>query len=174
MSTTPSAVAVLGNTSFDSSLAKCIALSILLWRDATPGCKFPPMKELVAIEMTRLLGDPKLMRAIPGLPAALHTSGLDAELCKSPWEVDIKQLLHRFKKAVPPESLQMVQAYMEDQGHRDVVLDMIQYRQRVQTNSKEYIAQLTRKVCDVLGLEIDYGPAVAENYDRVYQEIIKV
>lgn len=161
-------------TSFDVSVAKCVALSILLWRDATPGCQFPPMKELVAIELTRLLGDPSILRAVPGLPAAMETGGVARMVALNPWDVDSRDLLATFKKAVPDHMLTQVQLLIEDRGHKDVVLDMIQYRQRTPTNSKERIASIAKAVCAELGVRTSQESDVAEAYATVYRDIVRV
>ena len=160
--------------SFDISVAKCVALSILLWRDATPKAQFPPMKELVPIELTRLLGDPSILRGVPGLPAALETGGVARILARNPWDVDARDLLATFKKAVPAPMLEEVQRLIEDRGHKDVVLDMIQYRQRTPTNTKERITSIAQAVCAQLGIRESQEDQVAEAYATVYKDIVRV
>ncbi len=161
-------------SSFDVSVAKCVALSILLWRDATPGCQFPPMKELVSIELTRLFGDPSILRAVPGLPAALETGGVSRMLARNPWDVDARDLLATFKKAVPGPMLEQVRQLVDDRGYKDVVLDMIQYRQRTPTNSRDRIASIASSVCKELGIREPQDDQVAEAYATVYRDIVRV
>lgn len=161
-------------TSFDVSVAKCVALSILLWRDATPRCQFPPMKELVAIELTRLLGDPTIVRAVPGVAAALETGGVARILALNPWDVDSRVLLETYRKAVPAAMLKQVQLLVEDRGHKDVVLDMIRYGQRTPTNSKERITSIAEAVCKELGVRASHEDEVSLAYAAVYKDIVRV
>ena len=161
-------------TSFDVSIAKCVTLSILLWRDATPGCQFPPMKELVSIELTRLFGDPSILRGVPGLPAALETGGVARVLALNPWDVDPRDLLRAYKKAVPSSMLAQVQQHVDERGYKDVVLDMIQYRHRTPTNSRERIASISKAVCAELGIDEAQDDRVAEAYATVYRDIVRV
>lgn len=161
-------------SSFDVSVAKCVALSILLWRDATPRCKFPPMKELVSIELTRLFGDPSVLREVPGLPAALETGGVARQLVLNPWDVDARELLAAYKKAVPAPLLAQVQRLVDDCGYKDVVLGMIQYHRRTPTNSRDRIVEISKAVCAELGIHSAQEDEVADAYAAVYRDITSV
>jgi hypothetical protein len=131
------------------------------------------MRELVAIEMTRLFGDPSILRAVPGLGAALELGGVMRILAQNPWDVDCRALLSQYKTAVSARLLEQVQLLIDDRGYKDVVLDMIQYRQRTPTNSKERIAEIATSVCRELGIRETYEDQVAASYARVYADIIR-
>ena len=162
-------------TTFKRTVARSIALSILLWRDATPGCKFPPLKELVSIELIRLLSDPGISRTVPGYTAAMETGGVTTLLRTTPWDLDPRDLLTTCEAALSEESKSMVMALVEDKGHKDVVLDMIVYRRKPQTNDSTCIATITQGVCDVLGLlSEDDALQVSTAYEDVYKEIVRV
>lgn len=161
--------------SFEHTVAKAIALSILLWKDATPTCKFPQMTELVSIELMRMLSDPRNLRAVPGLPAALEVSGVGAMLNKNPWETDPRELLSFYTQAVPKASLDILEALITEQGHKDVVLDMIRYRQKTQTNSKETIDAISKAVCEALGVNGEkHSKEISTTYDTIYKQMIRV
>ena len=161
---------------FESTVAKAITLSILLWKDATPTCTFPEMSELVSIELMRILGDPNYLRTVPGLPSALEVSGVSAQLTKNPWDVEAQSLLSSYVRAVPKESLALLEVLIEEQGHKDVVLDMIRYRKKTATNSKETIDAISKAVCEVLGVTQGekHGKELSQTYDSIYQDMIRV
>jgi hypothetical protein len=160
---------------FTHTVAKSIALSILLWKDATPTCTFPTISELVSIELMRLLSEPRTLRTVPGLPGALEVSGVGATLTKNPWEVEAHALLSSFIAAVPKETLDTVELLIDEQGHKDVVLDMIRYRKKTQTNSAETIDAISKAVCDVLKVDGEkHGAEIRETYDTIYKEMIRV
>jgi hypothetical protein len=160
---------------FEHTVAKSIALSILLWKDATPTCTFPDMPELVSIELMRLLFDPKYLRAIPGLASTLEVTGVGAMMNKNPWEVDPRELLSFYAQAVPQESLNILEVLITEEGHKDVVLDMIRYRQKTQTNSKETIDAISKAVCEVLGVNGEkHGQEISTAYDTIYNQMIRV
>ncbi len=160
---------------FARTVAKSIALSILLWKDATPTCTFPDMPELVSIELMRMLSDPKYLRTVPGLASALEVSGVGAMFTQNPWDVASQELLSSFIEAVPKESLALLEVLIEENGHKDVVLDMIRYRQKTQTNSKETIDAISKAVCEVLGVECEnHGNEILATYDSIYKQMIRV
>lgn len=131
------------------------------------------MRELVAIEMTRLFGDPSILRSVPGLPAALDLGGVMRVLAQNPWDVDCRALLTQYQKAVSARLLEHVQQLIDERGYKDVVLDMIQYRQRTPTNSKERVTEIATSVCRELGIRETYEDDVAASYANVYSDIIR-
>ena len=161
--------------SFESTVARCISVSILLWRDATPNSKFPPMNELVSIEITRLLGEDRLFRAVPGLYSALKLAGVAPLLLLNPWEVNPKEFLTSYKQALSAQCLQEVQKNIEEEGYKDVVLSMIKTHNKPQTNSKDTISKVARAVCQELGInEEQNAHDVAIQYNTIYTDIVRV
>lgn len=160
---------------FRRAIAKSVALSILLWRDAAPKTKFPSYSEIVSIELGRLMTDPGLFRAIPGLKAALDTSGATRLLTQNPWDVDPRELLESFLRAlVRPVDMCAAEYYIAEQGHRDVCLDLIKYRNKPQTNGEVDIRDVTVGVCTALGLDHDANDDVGRAYDDVYAQLVRV
>lgn len=160
----------------EAAVVKALTLSILLWEDATPTATFPPLNELVSIETSRLLGDPRLIRTVPGLAAALETAGVGRMLQLNPWEISAKELLSSFSRAISEDSRALVRAFLEEEGYKDVCLDMIRYRQKTPTHSATQIEELARKVCEVVGI-VAFENLIADitgTYDRTYRDLIRV
>lgn len=160
---------------FKRTVAKSVALSILLWRDAAPKSKFPSYSEIVSIELGRLMTDPGLFRCVPGLKASMDTSGATPLLNQNPWEVDPRQLLDTFVTALKsPLAMSAAEYFIKDQGHRDVCLDLIKYRNKPQTNCEYDIREVTAGVCKALGLDQESDDEVGRAYDEVYTQLIRV
>lgn len=157
-------------------VAKSITLSLLLWRDAAPSTTFPSPKEIVALELTRIMTSEPLMRAIPDLRATYESVGASHLLRLNPWDIDPVELLDKFVAAVQKSNNEaLATALIEEQGHQDVCLDLIRYRQKVPTNSQTTIKTLAARVCTALKLpsEEDHNK-ISEAYSDVYTKLVKV
>lgn len=81
---------------FLSCVAAAVAVSIATWRDATPRVHFPSTKELVGIELGRVLSSPRILRA----HRIVLPPRVMAMCAAPPWEVDTSSLLKAYLAAV--------------------------------------------------------------------------
>ena len=166
------------SSSFRRAVADAVTLSILLWKDATPSCTFPALKELVASELSRILWKPELGRAIPGLVAAIRCApGLVDALNADPWDIDPKDVLHRYIEAISVNHdhdaiFRHAETCIRDSGHEDIVLDLIKYHNKPPTHTEpETIDDLAKKVRVLLGCDVDETP-LAHSYVQIAYNVI--
>ena len=160
---------------FRRTIAKCISVSILLWRDAAPRCKFPPIRELVSTELGRLLMDPSVLRAVPGLRASLDVGGVTALIHKNPWEVNPREMVTAIIKALSPHQQELLSMLIDERGHKDICLDLLRNRRSLQSCSQSTVDKTAEEVCKTLGITDDCEhERVAKAYDDVFLELQKV
>jgi hypothetical protein len=81
--------------SFKTNVAAALVKSILLWRDALPETRFPSTRELVQVELGRILGHREIARLVPGMRAVIGPT-LAAKLMDEPWDVDPPAMLEAY------------------------------------------------------------------------------
>ena len=161
--------------SFDICVCRSISLSILLWRDAAPPtCKFPSIEELTAIELTRILGEPTLFRAVPGLLSALRVGNILPLLSAPPWTIDPKELVQAYKATLTAEIRERTEEFIDATGHRDIVLDIIKHHRKKPTNTAATVTEITESVAKALGIDPQLTKTVLEDYENVYKSLARI
>lgn len=101
----------------EAYVCAALGVSIQLWKDATPTVRFPRPKELVRIELGRVLACKALQHRL-GLTLSPHTR---AECLAEPWDIDCSALLQAFVRDVMASRLdaQTVGTLLVERAHED-------------------------------------------------------
>lgn len=135
---------------FASNVAIAVTVSILLWKDATPHAGFPPVRDLVAIELGRILGHPGVMREHPWLQSRL--APIRKQLESEPWDVDAPQLLRDYEACLRPDERDAVGLSVRDTTHADPTFDMIRRHGTKPRATPDTIIRTARKVAASLAI----------------------
>jgi len=162
---------------FENDVAVAVAVAILLWKDATPGTPFPPVEELVKIELGRILSHPIVLREYPWLRSRLHP--LQSLLLAEPWDVDIPLLLKKYSEVFKTdEERTCIGASIRQSSFADPAFDMIRRNGRLPKAKAEDMIIMARDVADVLGLTEDMYQDIEDGtrnqYTTIYSQLYPV
>ena len=161
----------------ERDIAVAVTVAILLWKDTTPDVAFPPTKELVKIELGRILGHKNLIRTYPWLRGALGPRLRD-QLLAEPWDVHPKRLMCAYVQAIPTEHHKALGLSIRQDTFEDPSFSMLLRRGNPPTASAERLIQTARRVCRVVGLDDqdtesirDIEESVKNTYFGLYQQM---
>ena len=156
-------------------VAAALAISVAIWKDATPTVKFPSMTELARIELGRLLG---VVVKNPSYRAYV-SSGTQALLAKEPWDALKPNVLLDFFV----NNIQSSDAYLHHrigreillEGHKDAAFDMVCRRGLPPTASTHDFEKLTKETSKVLGVPwtATIHTTAADVYGALYARLTK-
>lgn len=128
--------------SFQTYLTAALAVSLGVWKDTTPTTKFPPIKELLKIELGRVLATSHVLKKHGFRPSPRLRSKMLAE----PWEVDISDLLSEYLTEIEFQKIDSM----------DLAKDLLEYAPLEQfglppkTKSTDSFDKVTRDISKVL------------------------
>lgn len=157
---------------FTTNVAIAVTVSILLWKDATPRAGFPPIREIVRIELGRVLGHPHVMHEHPWLRSRL--SPVQRQLASEPWDVDPPRLLRDYEALLTSDERNAVGLSIRDTTYVDPTFDMIRRRGSKPRATAESILTTARNVATSLGItsgirEIEDG--ARDRYFGIYAQL---
>ena len=137
---------------FAREVVRSVALSALLSMDFAPTSRPPPIDELVANELPRVLAAP--IRTVQGLRTALGAYVVELEA--PPWDVDAGAMLRGYlaKIETDPRLLQRATAFVAANGHRDFVFEVLKRSHKPATASTRRIDRITKAVGDELRVQV--------------------
>lgn len=147
---------------FRRSVVKSVSLACLLTLDFVPGAKRPPVEEMVAFEL------PKVLRA-----AREHLGPLAVEI-QAHRAADPADLLARATAAIVDHAA--ASALIIEHGHEDFVFSAMQYMRKPPTATSRRIQKMTHKVAAVLDVPVpeDFDDLVGDMYDVAHGMLVKV
>lgn len=147
---------------FRQAVVKSVTLSCLLTIDFVPGAKRPPVEEMVARELPKVL---RVAREHLG-PLALD---IQAHIATDPAD-----LLARATEAIIDHKA--ASNLIIEHGHEDFVFSALQYARKPPTATSRRIQRLTHEVAAALGVSVpkDFDDLVGDMYDLAHGMIIKV
>jgi hypothetical protein len=137
----------------ESAIVSATSVCLMLWKDATPTAAFPKdLSEPVRIEL------PRILVLSTGLSGELGAWGQQL-LAMQPWDVSPKectaQFLDKFR-AMNEFSKHLAIDSIEQLAHRDhAVMDILKYRRRCATISKDECARIVGNVARIVGFGDD-------------------
>lgn len=151
---------------FQKAVVRSVTLSLLLASDYVPDSTPPPIRELVSMELPRVLGT--LMRQ-ENLGLDIE-SQLQAMFTTTPKDLlqSVCGRLRDFEKAT---------ALITERGHHDMVFESLLYSRKPPTATEDRIAETTQYVAKILGVTIDPEEQieyVGTQYEQIHYHIVKV
>lgn len=156
--------------SLAQEVARSVALSLLLSMDFAPSSTPPPLSEMVANELPRILAGP--VRSVPGLRAALGPVAL--QLDAQPWDVDAGALLRAYLGKIEGDAalVRRVTSFIKYNGHRDFVFEVVKRQHKPPTASLRRVRRVTAAVAkDLCVADVSAGD-VEIAYDTVHAELM--
>lgn len=163
-------------TTLKEDVAAAMAISLAMWRDATPTVKFPSMTEMAKIELGRLLGiplkNPEFRSSIS--PHWQH------ELLKPPWQVrEPVDLLDAFVKDIRGDAYThyLIGKEIMAQAHAgDPAYAMICRRGLPPTYKIHDFERMTKEIAKVFKIEwkVSIREAASQKYFSLYQNLVSV
>ena len=151
----------------EQNIATAVSLAILLWKDATPETTFPPTRELVKIELGRILAHNNLMQSFRWLRSALGPRLLE-KLAAEPWQVKPKSLMRGYIASIPDEHKEALGKAIEDSTFEDPAFAMLIRRGNPPRATPERIILTAQRVSKVLGVEESAYTDVEERTRHAY------
>jgi hypothetical protein len=139
------------NDPIKEDVASALAISVAIWKDATPTVTFPNMTELAKIELGRLLG---VTLKNPSF-RSLVSPGTRALLTKEPWDVpEPADLLETFVKDVRCDAYMhhLIGREILAEGHKDAAFEMVCRRGLPPTAHMHDFESLTKQTAKTLGV----------------------
>jgi hypothetical protein len=157
---------------FAANVAIAVAVSILLWKDATPRAGFPPIRDVVTIELGRVLGHPAVMREHPWLRSRL--APIQRHLASEPWDVDAPRLLSEYEALLDATERDAVGVSIRDTSYVDPTFDMIRRHGTPPRATAESILVTARKVAAALEITDDVRKiedGTRDRYVGIYSQL---
>lgn len=150
---------------FTKAVVSSVTLSCLLSMDFVPNSKPPPVKEMVQMELPRVLS--VIMRT-QNLGIQLERE-LHAGLCSDPAD-----LLKRVSEAVKDHRA-AAQEILE-RGHVDSVFSTLMYTRKPPTATSRRITKYTKDVAEVLGVDVpeELDAFIGDIYESTHGMLVKV
>lgn len=163
-------------TTVKEDVAAAMAISLAMWRDATPTVKFPSMTEMAKIELGRLLSiplkHPELRRAI--------SPHMQCEFMKPPWHApDPADLLDAFVKDIRGDAYThyLIGKEIMAQAHAgDPAYAMICRRGLPPTYRIHDFEKMTKDIARVFKIpwKVSIREAASQKYFSLYQNLVSV
>jgi hypothetical protein len=160
---------------FRVDLARALVVSILLWRDSVAATtKFPSVRELVRIELGRILTHPSIAEAFQGFRAKLGVLYNTLAIAE-PWDIHTSSVLRAFESRFAPSELEVIGRAMAASAHHDnAAFDMIMRNGKQPSATPERIIETCEGVARVLGIpghDREIESAVRETYFAIYRQV---
>lgn len=150
---------------FQRAVVRSVTLSILLASDYVPKSTPPPVRELVSMELPRVLGT--IMRQ--------ENLGLDIEpQLQAMFTPTPKELLRLVCGRV--RDVKKATSLITERGHHDMVFDSLMYSRKPPTATEERIAETTQEVAECLGVAMDADEQierVGSQYEQIHYQIVR-
>lgn len=156
----------------EKDIAVAVAVSILLWKDATPEAPFPPIKELVKIDLGRILSHKNVMHSFSWLRGTLGPFLMDA-LHAEPWHVKPRSLMRRYIDAIPEEYQEGVGKVIRESTFEDPAFSMLIRRGNPFTATAERVIYTSQRVAKILGVDETCYRAIEEGVRDVYYGLFR-
>lgn len=149
---------------FHRSVVTSVSLSCLLSMDYVPGCKPPPVAEMVSIELPRVLSV---------ITRKQHLGGVEVELRQGVC-ADPAGLLKRVTDAV--KDLTEASTLVLDHGHEDMVFSALQYTRKPPTATCARIKNISKEVASILQVDIpdNFDEFLGDVYDTTHGMLTRV
>lgn len=156
---------------FKNNVAIALGVAILIWKDATPTARFPNIKELVNIELGRVLTHPHLMFRFPWLRSSLWP--LRDALASEPWNVHAPKLLDAYVQCIrSPDELDALGKDIRDASFTDdPAFDMVIRRGKKPSSGTDDIKNIASGVLKALEIKTESLDAIASGIDQKYHHI---
>lgn len=157
---------------FSTHVAIAVTVSVLLWKDATPHAAFPPVLDIVKIELGRVLGHPAVVREHPWLRSRL--APIQHHLTSEPWDVDPPKLLRDYGALLRTDEIERVGISLRDTTYTDPTFDMIRRHGKPPRATADTIISHARRVAKALGISPvtpDIEDGVRDRYFGIYSQL---
>lgn len=149
---------------FRRAVVTSVALCCLLARDYVPGARPPPVAEMVARELPRVLKTVTRTQFLGGVEV-----DLDAPIAPNP-----SDLLRRVTEAIT--DFPKASAAVMDHGHEDLVFAALRYTGKPPSATDRRIQKITVAVATALGVDITdaFHQHVGNVYDVAHSMLIRI
>ena len=153
-------------------VARSVALSIALTKDFTPRARPPPVADMVAMELPRVLActarDPVVRSRLGGLVVSLDM----------PWTENPERLLDTYMDALGDDPAALVRAgnHVLEHGHEDFVFGVLKYTRKPPSNTDATLVELYDHVANVLGIvpRPEHADKLRLAYEATHAELLLV
>lgn len=155
-------------TLFRQYLVAALAVSIALWKDATPLVRFPSTEELVKIELGRVLSCARVLKRHGFRPSP----GLESCMKAEPWHVDVPALVSMYENELRSQDkdLDVIGKDLALHAHEDSYMLSPKLRSMSEADVETLVRKITR-VLDTKESRVSLSVAL-ETYESIHKRLV--